>query len=190
MIASLEGQLAAVEDGALVLLLHGVGLRVRVPGRDLAQLGPVGGRIRLHTYLLVRENELSLFGFLQEEDRQLFQLLLGVSGVGPRLALGLLSQASAAQLAASISSGDVARLSLTPGVGRRTAERLVVELKDKLEAFGMETGQGPADEEALAALVSLGYGRQEAWEALRKVEPEADGSEERLRLALRELLRH
>lgn len=189
MIASLEGELGAIEETGIVLALGGLGLRVRVPTRSLANLGPVGSRVRLHTYLLVRENELALFGFEEATERSLFETLLGVSGVGPRVALGLLSHLRVDQLAGAIAGGDTDALSRVPGVGKKLAQRLALELKSKVEWLAPSEVPLVAEDETLAALQALGYSRQEAQEALRRLPQEAEGVEVRLRLALQQLAR-
>lgn len=196
MIARLQGRVAVLEDGAVILDVGGVGYRVHLPLPVLADLGPEGSSATLFTYLHVRENELELFGAADAESLATFRLLLGVSGIGPRVALAILSRFDTATIRQAIVAEDIARLSEVPGIGRRTAQRIVLELKAKLEAQGVTaeapSGFAAADargvDEALEALVSLGYPRAEARRALAGLPPEAgDSVEARILAALRVL---
>jgi Holliday junction DNA helicase RuvA len=195
MISSIEGTLAARTGTGVVVETGGFGLEVNVPLPALAALGSIGERVRLSTYLHVREDALTLFGFASEYDRGIFIALLGVSGVGPKAALAMLSQGSAAELAAMIRGEDVRSLVKVPGIGRKTAERIVLELKDKIEVAGdPRVPSGPAArpetlEEAVAALMSIGLTRSNAEKALERVEFDGDPSacavEDIVRMALR-----
>jgi Holliday junction DNA helicase RuvA len=193
MIAYLHGRLAALEDSAIVVDVGGVGYRVHVPAPLLADLGPLGAPVTVHTYLHVRETEMELYGAGDADSLGLFRLLLTVSGVGPRLALAMLSTYDAPRLQRAIVAEDVETLVEVPGVGRKTAQRLVLDLKSRLEAAGVVpepagTFGSPEDADALAALMALGYGRGEARRALAAapLEPAAP-VEERIRAALQAL---
>ena len=171
MIALISGQVAVRRADYVVLDTGGVGYRLSVSGETLKQIPAVGGRATLHTHLVVRDDALSLFGFATEEERDLFLLLLGVQSVGPKVALGVLSGAPPRVLLGAVSAGDVATLQAAPGVGKRTAERIVVELREKVgvtmdnDAISIMRSDDPR---ALAreALVGLGYGAAEIDELL------------------------
>ena len=167
MIGSLRGRLAAKSPPQLLLEVGGVGYEVEAPMSTFYDLPAVGAEVRLLTHLVVRDDAHVLYGFAREEERRLFRMLLKVSGVGPKIALAILSGSSVEAFAGCVAARDVATLTRIPGVGKRTAERLVVELRDRLEsaetgiAAGLESGGG-ARAEALAALVALGYRPAEA----------------------------
>jgi Holliday junction DNA helicase RuvA len=193
VIARLHGRVLALEDDAVILDVGGVGFRVHVPTSLLADLGPEGATATLHTHLVVRENEWLLVGAADREAMSLFELLLGVGGVGPRVALALLSVTEPAALRQAIVDEDVAVITRAPGVGRRTAERIVLELRGRLEATD-RTGLpsmplSGAQSDALEALVALGYSRGEARRALAQAQDVAEGAgvEERVMAALRTL---
>jgi holliday junction DNA helicase RuvA len=171
MIASLRGTLVA-RDPSLVIAVGGLGLAVQVSARTAAQLPPLGAEVALHTYLHVREDQLALYGFASAEERALFLQLLGVNGIGPRAALTLLSSAPHEELLRALQEGDEAYLVRLPGVGKKTAARLVVELQGKLPvraAAAVLPGAHPLAEEAILALVSLGLSPRAAKEAVDAV---------------------
>lgn len=190
MIASLDGVLLAQDDSTVVVGVGGVGLRVRVPTTVLDQAGALGSRITLHTHLHVRENELALYGFNTEAELDLFEQLLNVKGVGPRMAIGILSRISPETLRAAIAAGQVDVLTQVPGVGRRTAQQMIVDLKGKLDlasvgVTGATAGFGFADAEVIEALTSLGYSAAEAQAAVRALPADAGlTTEERILRAL------
>ena len=181
MIARLAGTVVAREgDRVIVETASGVGYEVAVPRNVLEQLPALGGRVDLATFLVVRDDGWSLYGFAGQGDRRIFQRLLGVTGVGPRLAMALVSGLGLQRLARALRERDVAVLSSVPGVGRRTAERLAVELADKLDDLDVEAGVAPASsaaEAALQALVRLGYGVAQADTALRNAMAEDGGAD-------------
>lgn len=187
MIAMLRGVLELREDDAVMVDVNGIGYYVHVPRSVLNDLGREGSEVALYTHLHVRENELSLYGFSTIDQRALFQKLLTVSGVGPRVGMALLSAFTPDQLRMAIAEGSVSRLAQAPGVGKRTAERIILELKGKID-LGKLVPAGEtrlADVEVLAALESLGYSRSEALEALRHIPAGALSLEEKLTEALR-----
>ena len=187
MIVSVRGSLAAVGPDWVHLQLGGVTLQVFVPSSAIAQLGDIGATVSLHTHLRMRDEQPVLYGFPSPAALELFLMLTAVSGVGPRLALGLLSTLDAAGLQQAISAGDIPALSATPGVGRRTAGRIVLELKGKLEQSLAETPAMAAstDTEVVEALMALGYSASEARRAVSEGRNSAGLSvEERIRLAL------
>ncbi|HUA10619.1 MAG TPA: Holliday junction branch migration protein RuvA [Solirubrobacteraceae bacterium] len=177
MIAALRGELAARAEGHVVVDCGGVGYRVAVSGETLRSLGPTGSRVTLHTQLFAREDTLSLYGFCSESERELFLLLLGVQAVGPKVALAVLTALPASQLAGALAAGDSALLQSVPGIGKRTAERIVVELREKV-GDGGEGAATPAgadrDEHTVAreGLVELGYSAVEADRLLAGVDGE------------------
>jgi Holliday junction DNA helicase RuvA len=191
MIAAVEGLLESRGPDSAIVRVGGMSLRIYVPSSSLDRLGAIGGRVRLHTVLQLKEENLVLYGFNSEEEREFFKLLNGVSGVGPRLAMAMLSHLSTEQLASIILSGDADALTRVPGVGKKTAARLALELKGKLEKgwSGLVTSAAAADNgEIVAALTALGYS---AAEALRVISilpssPELE-LEEKIKLALRHL---
>lgn len=180
MIALLTGTLAQKEaDRVVVKTASGVGYECFVPTRSLASLPAQGQLVELYTHLVVREDALTLFGFTTLAERRVFQRLITVSGVGPKLALATLSQLSAERVVRAIREHDLAALSSVSGVGRKTAERVVLELKDKTDDLAGESGQ-PArggSDAATKALVKLGYTAAEADDAVRRALA-ADGKRE------------
>ena len=193
LIAAVEGTLDGVGPDHALVGVGGVTLQVRVPSRDLAELGSTGSRVRLWTHMVVREDDLQLYGFISDQARRLFEALLGVNGVGPKVALGLLSVVRPEAIAAAIAHGDAPALAQAPGVGRRTAERIILDLKGKMEEeFGqvlaaVAVQPGGDREPALQALVALGYSLQEARQALAGEHDPALSTEDRVREALRRI---
>ena len=170
----------------VVLDLRGLGLRVQAPLSTIEALPPAGSEARLWTYLHVREDVRAIYGFATQEERRLFVQLLGVSGVGPRMALAALSMLSPDRLSAAIDSGDETTLSRIPGVGKKTASRMVLDLKGKVRAAGGDGAVAAAsDDAALEALLGLGFSRPEVSSVLAALPPDSARSpEETIRLAL------
>ncbi len=187
MIVSVKGKLEAVGADWVHVEVGGVTLQISVPASDISDLGPLGGQVRLFTNLRVRDEQPVMYGFTTMAALELFIMLTGVSGVGPRLALALLSSQSAAGLQGAISQGNVESLSSAPGVGRRTAGRIVLELKNKL-ADGLPEAApmpGSQDAEVVEALMALGYSTSEARQAVNRLTDTGDlPLEEKIRLAL------
>ncbi len=188
MIATLRGEIAQIEDNAVIMEVGGLGLRVQTPAPLRARL-QTGAVVLLYTHLVVREDSWSLYGFETQAERDLFTLLLGVDGVGPRTALALLSGASLEMIQRAVLSEDADLLGRLPGVGRKTAQKIVLHLRDRLKpltALESMAGMSAADSEVLAALTALGYSVVEAQTAIQSLPPDAPADvEERLRLALR-----
>jgi len=183
----LHGELAHRGESAAVLDVHGVAFRLACSASTIAKLPP-SGRCRLYTHLLVREERIELFGFADESERHLFRQLLQVSGVGPAAALSLLSAYEPAALASHIAAGEAALLVRAKGVGRRIAERIIVELRDRLrKAEGAATGAAPKGvrSDAVLALCSLGLPRADAERRVMAVPGDDLPLEEIVRLALR-----
>jgi Holliday junction DNA helicase RuvA len=172
MIARLVGRLALKSTEALVVDVHGVGYRVMVSLNAFAALPEQGAEVELAIHTHLRENALELFGFVSPDERALFTALITVSGIGPRMALNILSGVPAADLRDALAAGNIARLVAVPGVGKRTAERLVVELQDRVQKLSIAAPADAAaatDMEAVSALVNLGYRQPEAERAVRSV---------------------
>jgi Holliday junction DNA helicase RuvA len=181
MIERLTGVLAAVTGEAVVVDVGGVGFLVEVSAITYRDLPAVGAKVMLLTHLQVREDALQLYGFSTNEERELFRLFLGVSKIGPRLALAALSSRRPVALKLALASGDVAVFSAVPGIGKKTAERLILELKDKVGDLGglpglyVPGGSGEDDGPvalARAALIELGFAASEADKLLSRVEPD------------------
>ncbi len=189
MIATVHGKLQSRVDDSLVVNVGGIGLRVRVTSTTAANLGAVGGDVMLFTHLRVREDELSLYGFATQDELNLFETLLTVSGIGPKVSLGSLNAASTETLRMAIAQGNVDVLTTFPGIGKKTAQRLVLELKGKVDVSGLSqvSELSPLDEDVMNALINLGYSAAEAARAARAVPSSAKTLEDRLRWALQYL---
>jgi Holliday junction DNA helicase RuvA len=195
MIAHLRGTLAAKSPGELVVEVGGVGYQVFVSLNAFYELPATGKPVALEIHTHVREDTLQLYGFLDRTEKAMFELLLGVSGIGPRLATSVLSGIPAGELIDALAAADVGRLVAIPGVGRKTAERMTVELKDRVAGLRNGRGRGEAREpaagperEAVSALVNLGYRKPEAERAVKDAAAAAAGRlEDLIRLALRSL---
>jgi len=192
MIASVEGTLEYRGVDSIIVNVGGIGIQVSSPASTLCQLGPVGGRVSLYTHLRVTEDNFSLYGFASEEELNLFKNLISVSGIGPKAALALLSALNPEQLVMTITGSNVDLISQVPGIGRKMADRLVVELRDKLEKEwkGAALPLVKEDTDAVAALTSLGYSLREATQAISKLPNSSDLSlEEKVKMALQQLAR-
>ncbi|MBE3040973.1 MAG: Holliday junction branch migration protein RuvA [Chloroflexi bacterium] len=189
MIATLRGEITQVEDNAIIIETGGVGLRVFVP-KPLRERTKAGEAIFLFTHLVVREVDWKLFGFESQADRELFTTLLGVDGVGPRTALAVLSTLNLDSVQRAVFSDEPDLLSRVPGVGKKTAQKMVLYLHDRLKPVsGLEkiASMSDTDSEVLAALTALGYSVVEAQTAIQSIPKDAlDDVEERLRLALQQ----
>ena len=179
MIAHLRGRLLSKHPNQAIVEAGGVGYDVTITVPTFSDLPASGSEVALFIHTHVREDALALFGFLRAAEKQLFEKLLQVSGIGPKLAITILSGMPATEMVGSIRSGDVARLTRIPGIGKKTAERMVLELRDKLEAFGEAPAPKlatPVEEDVLSALVNLGYQRAVAERALAAVGNGKSGS--------------
>ncbi|MEQ1801680.1 MAG: Holliday junction branch migration protein RuvA [Gammaproteobacteria bacterium] len=194
MIGSLRGVLAHKEPPFLVVDVGGVGYEIEAPMSTCFRLPAVGETVHLRTHLLVREDQHTLFGFATETERRLFRDLLKVSGVGAKTALGVLSGMNVDAFVRAVETEDVASLVRLPGIGRKTAERLIIEMRDRVQHPGLAAGRGgdgpataPSDPraEALHALVALGYKAPEARRMLDRVPESVTSTEELLRAVLR-----
>lgn len=203
MIAMVKGILMEKSEGeAVVMTAAGLGMRLMCSMNTLSALPQAGGECMLYTHMNVREDAMELFGFLQREERDMFKRLISVSGVGAKMALAVLGSMPLSDLRLAILTGDAAALARAPGIGKKTAQRLSLELKDKLAQDALSGTAGlddivvtsaadaPAQDavsEAMMALKSLGYTPQEAANALKGVKGQADTADELIRLALRHM---
>lgn len=187
MIGALQGIIAEKQPPRVLLDVQGVGYEVEVPMSTLLGLPPVGSTVRLRIHHVVREDASLLYGFATADEAGLFRALLKVSGVGPRTALAVLSGMSAEDFQRAVATEDAARLRGIPGVGRKTADRLLVELRDHFDAQSLSSGAAPNGprEEAMHALLALGYKPAEATRLLDAVPAGAESTEDLLRAALR-----
>jgi holliday junction DNA helicase RuvA len=193
VIAQVRGRLLRKEPQEAIVDVGGVGYRVVIPLSTFYRIGEPGDEVTLLTHTHVREDALALFGFLTAAEQALFERLIAVSGVGPKLAVGILSGIEAPDLVAALRASDVARLTRIPGVGKKTAERLVLELKDKVQGLAATeevapaaSPAGTAKEDLVSALLHLGYSRPEAERGVERALKEGDGRfEDLLRRTLR-----
>jgi Holliday junction DNA helicase RuvA len=182
LLSYIKGELAEVFEDTIVVENNGMGINVKVPATVLSNIPSIGEDIKVYTYLYVREDAINVYGFLTRDDLNVFKLLLNVNGVGPKAALGILSTISANDLRYAVLSDDVNAIKKAPGIGAKTAQRLIIELKDKLKLESEEAlilnanvGTKPSDDlilknDAIEALVSLGYSQREAMDAVKKVD--------------------
>ena len=181
MIAHLRGKLAEKQPNLVVVDVDGVGYELTIPVSTYLQLGNAGEEVALHTHTHVREDSLALFGFATRHEKSIFEKLITVSGIGPRLAVTVLSGLPAEDLATAIRSGDVTTLTRIPGVGRKTGERMVLELREKLipagegeGGAGLPSGMSPIERDVISALLNLGCSRPAAEKAVRNALNESD----------------
>lgn len=191
MIATIEGIIDAIGTENMIVNVNGVGFKVSVTTSVLSDMGMIGREVKLYTHLHVREDDLSLYGFGSIDELRLFETLISVSGLGPKTAMGMLSAMSADQLAMAIASGSTEILTTIPGIGKKTADRLILELKDKVGGVMISTPAGRAAQEnadVITALISLGYSVNEATRAVGTLPTGQKISlEEKLKLALQYL---
>jgi len=197
MYAYLDGIVAEKGQNSLVIDVNGVGYLLSVSMNTLQETPPAGEKMKVYTSLSVREDAMELFGFASREEREMFLRLLSVSGIGPKVALSILGAMPLRDLTLAIVTGDVTSLSRAPGVGKKTAQRLALELKDKVEQSDLDYTpanggvytpvQEDAAQEALAALQALGYTAAEAAKAVSQVRGQSDSANELVRLALRNM---
>jgi len=188
MIASLCGKLEALGSDCAIINVGGIGFQVYMSTTTLSTLGAIGKEVRLHTHLYLREDNAALYGFALADELQLFQSLIGVSGLGPKLALAMLSAMDVEKLVMAIATGSADLLTAIPGIGKKMAQRLIVELKDKLGAGWITTPAAQfaqENTEVMSALTALGYSVAEASRAVATLPPNQELSlEDRLKLAL------
>lgn len=202
MIAYLNGRVADVSEDNLVIEVAHIGYNVRIPASVTALLPPVGEEVRIYTYMSVREDAVALYGFLTKDDLEMYKQLITVSGVGPKAGLSVLSVLSADELRMAVISQDAKAISKAPGIGAKTAQRIILELKDRvsledtalMKDSGMELAEMPASggisqakAEAVEALTALGYSSSDALRAVKAVEQDDMDVEELLKAALKKM---
>ena len=201
MIAMVEGTVVEKSAGEVILMAGGIGFRLMCSMNTLAALPPVDHTCRLYTHFSVREDAMDLFGFMTREEREMFRHLISVTGVGPKSAMFILGSLPLADLRLAILTGDINLLSRAPGIGKKTAQRIALELKDKVTHDALASGvsvediaftdaEAPAQDalgEAMQALKALGYSPQEAAAALKGAKGQAETADELIRLALRNM---
>lgn len=199
MISYIKGELTEVFDDIIVVESNGIGYNIRVPASLLSRIPRVGTALKVFTYLYVREDAMNLYGFLTRDDLEVFKMLITVNGIGPKGALGILSTISPDELRFAVLSDDVKLISRAPGIGSKTAQKLIIELKDKLkleDAFEKKLIHNSEEilnindgkNEAIQALVALGYGSAEAIRAVKQIEQlDLKDPESILREALKKL---
>lgn len=202
MISFIRGELAAVEPQKAIVDVSGVGYGVYMSQQALSLLPPVGNEVKIYTYLNVKEDAMQLFGFLTRDDLDIFKLVIGVSGIGPKGGLNILSCMSPDELRFAIMSGDAKAISAAPGIGKKTAEKLILELRDKVDiedvlehaahgddapAVRASDAESGMQAEAVQALVALGYGNAESLRAVRRTSPDCASVEDILKEALKYL---
>ena len=195
MYAHLDGIIADMGVDTLVIDCNGVGYQLTVTADTLSSAPGIGQRMKVYTYLSVREDAMELYGFRTKEEKKMFERLKGVTGIGPKSAMGILSALGVQGLSIALAAGDAAAIARAPGVGKKTAQRLILELKDKvteedLLASGPKASSAPRrskgpEAEAIEALMALGYASSEAAQAVSAVLGQADTSNELIRLALK-----
>lgn len=200
MYAYMIGKVAEVTEDNLVLEVGHIGYNIRIPGSVVPLLPPIGEQVKVYTYTSVREDALQLFGFLTKDDLEMYKLLIGVSGIGPKGGLALLSVMRADDVRLAVISQDAKAIARAPGIGNKTAQRIILELKDKISledtlisrenaavASAQSSGFGQARTEAVEALTALGYSASDALRAVKAVEQEDMDVEELLKAALKKM---
>lgn len=202
MISYVKGELIAIEEEKVIIDVQGIGYGIYMPIQAMSLLPPVGEVVRVYTYLNVREDAMQLFGFLTKDDLKVFKLLIGVSGIGPKGGLNILSQMTPDGLRFAVMANDAKTIAKAPGIGKKTAEKLIIELKDKLSieevlnrtiedgiVVNESSHSNEIQSEAVQALVALGYGSTEAMKAVKKVGMNEDTTvEEVLKSALKNMM--
>ena len=195
MISFVKGELAEILEGKIVVETGGLGIEINVPASVMEELPGIGEEVKIYTYFRVSEDAMSLYGFNSRRDLAMFEQLIGVSGIGPKGALSILSAMNPDELRMAIITGDDKMISTAPGIGAKTAQRVIVDLKDKVNRDDI-AGTAPAAgnaavnsdaAEVIEALVNLGYGRSEASRIVRNVASEGMDAEQMLKEALRSL---
>lgn len=202
MVSYVRGELVAIEEDKVIIDVNGVGFGIFIPAQAMNYLPSIGEEVRLHTYMNVREDAIQLFGFLTKDDLNVFKLVIGVSGIGPKGGLSILSQLSPDDLRFAVMASDSKAIAKAPGIGKKTAEKLIIELKDKLSiedvlnrdmdpgtVHNVSDTSNEIQAEAVQALVALGYGNTESMKAVKKVAlDENTTAEQILKQALKNMM--
>lgn len=199
MLAYIKGKIETKAEEYIVVDVGGLGYKINMSGISIQNIGEIGEEVKVHTYYRVREDDISIFGFITQEELKMFELLLTVSGVGAKVALAILANISVTDFAIAVINGDVTKIVQVPGIGKKSAERIILELKDKLKKIQQEdkaTGttankkiekaieQNNNIQEAISALQVLGYNKKEIEKALEKIEKENTTTEDIIRKGL------
>lgn len=202
MIGYLKGEVAGIYEDRIVVEVGGIGYNVFMPVSSLELIEGIGQTVKVYTHLLVREDAMQLYGFLRTDDLEFYRMLISVNGIGPKGALALLSVMSVDDLRFAILSGDAKAIGKAPGIGPKTAQRVIIDLKDKIDVEAATVGrlenvsssslgsmpEGSVKEETARALVALGYSQSEAYRAVRSIGNDVGDVEEALKLALSNLM--
>ena len=191
MIAYIKGTVGQILDQSVIIENQGIGYIIGASPVTLSKLPPVGESAKIYTFLQVKEDDLSLFGFLNQEEIRLFRMLISISGIGPKVAMSVLAVMSPDQIMSAIANQDSMAFSKVPGVGKKTAQRITLELQDKIKLQGQENilaVAGQEKQDAIEALLTLGYSRSESLKAVLAVAAEDMQTDEIIRLALRKIM--
>lgn len=199
MITFVRGELVAYEEDKVIVDVGGIGYGIFMSQQAMGMLPQTGNEVKIHTYMNIKEDAMQLFGFLTRDDLQVFKLIIGVSGIGPKGGLSILSQLTPDELRFAVMSGDAKAISAAPGIGKKTAEKLIIELKDKLSIEDVLTRADTDDgghlnstneiqSEAIQALVALGYSNTESLKAVKQVNLEDASVEDVLKEALKHMM--
>lgn len=196
MISFIKGQLVNIQKGSIVVENNGIGYNIFIPETVISALPQVGHDVMIHTYFLVKEDAMNLYGFIDKNDLEIFKLLITVNGIGPKGALAILSTITSDELRFAILSGDSKAISKAPGVGNKTAQRLIIELKDKIDIVSSDdqiantiriNDDDDNISEAIQALVALGYSQTEAYKSVTKIDVSGMSVEDIIKAALKNL---
>ena len=191
MIGYIKGTVEQLTDQGIILENNDIGYLISAPTSTLGRLSPKGEEVQVYTYMQVKEDDISLYGFLSQDELQLFRLLISISGIGPKVGMAILSIMSPAQVMSAIASQDAVAFSKVPGVGKKTAQRITLELQDKIKSPDSENTvmlSSSEKQDAIDALLSLGYGRSESMRAVLAVTTEDMATDQIIRLALKKLM--
>lgn len=200
MITYIRGELVAYENDKVIVDVGGVGYGIHMSQQTMGMLPQTGNEVKIHTYMNVKEDAMQLFGFLTRDDLQVFKLVIGVSGIGPKGGLSILSELAPDELRFAVMTGDAKAISAAPGIGKKTAEKLIIELKDKLsiedilthaaepDANGSAGNTNEIQSEAIQALVALGYSSSESLKAVKRVDLTDANVEDVLKEALKHMM--
>lgn len=192
MIYTLSGELTFKKENFIVIDVSGVGYKVFVPSSMQSGLPATGSRLKIFIYTHIRENAFELYGFLEEKDLDFFELLVSVSGIGPKSAMGILSVGSIDRLSTAIANGETELLQKSSGVGRKTADRIILELKDKVKSYGGKEAvkMMESDNDIYEAMASLGYTVKQIKDVIGEIDPDLKNVSDRLRDALKKIKKH
>lgn len=186
MISYIKGTIKVKEEGFVIVVANDIGYKIFTIERDVASMN-AGDTAEFFTYHYVREDDMRLYGFANRQDQQMFEMLFSVTGIGPKSAMGILNMATIDSIKSAIARSDISLLTKVSGVGKKTAERVILELSSKVKVFGEATRETEGMSDALEALMSLGYSRAQAFGALEKVPDAVIDPAEKVRLALKNL---